>query len=155
MIKIDTLKNHPQHIPALARIYYEVLGQPWIPGASVEKAIECYKEHLNESKLPITYVALDNEIPQGMCSLRDNDGIRPDLTPWLGSLVVSPTAQKQGIAQLLINAIKQKAIEMEFEALYLFALDPTIPHYYARLGWQVIGVDNFKNIPVTVMKIAL
>lgn len=105
--------------------------------------------------MPMTYVALENDQPVGMCSLRDNDGIRPDLTPWLGSLVVSSTAQKQGIAQLLINAVKQKAADLNFNTLYLFALDPTIPNYYARLGWQAMGVDTFKSIPVTVMRTQL
>ena len=42
-----------------------------------------------------------------MCSLRGNDGIRPDLTPWLGSLVVHPDYQKQGVGRRLIDALSQ------------------------------------------------
>ncbi len=29
------------------------------------------------------------------------------------------------------------------------------PHYYEGLGWQKIGMDEFKNYPLTVMEIAL
>lgn len=155
MIKIDLLKNHPQTIPELASIWHEVLGKIWASDVSIERVHQKYKEHLNDALLPLTFVALDGEIPVGMCSLRENDGIRPDLKPWLGSLVVTPSYQKQGIAQLLIDAVKIKAIELEFKKLYLFAFDLTIPDYYERLGWRKIAMDQFKNYPVTVMEICL
>ena len=50
---------------------------------------------------------------------------------------------------------KQKARMLGFETLYLFTFDPTISDYYERLGWQRIGMDEFKGYPVTVMKTAL
>ncbi len=90
-----------------------------------------------------------------MCSLRENDGIRPDLMPWLGSLVVDPNYQKQGIGKQLIDATKEKAKQLGFKQLFLFALDPLIPNYYQTLGWQTIGMDQFKGNPVTVMEIGL
>jgi N-acetylglutamate synthase-like GNAT family acetyltransferase len=88
-------------------------------------------------------------------SLRENDGIRPDLTPWLGSLVVDPKYQKQGIGKMLIDVTVRQAKELGFEKLYLFAFDPTIPEYYERLGWRKIGMDEFKSHPVTVMEVEL
>ena len=100
-------------------------------------------------------MATDSEKPVGMCSLRENDGIRPDLTPWLGSLVVSPAYQKQGIAPLLSEATQQKAKDLGFKKIYLFAFDPTIPDFYSRLGWSVIGIDEFKGHTVTVMEFHL
>lgn len=155
MITISLLKNHPQHLPALAAIWYDVLGKPWIPGATVEKAIACYEEHLNDKEMPLTLVALDGDTPVGMCSLRDNDGIREDLTPWLGSLVIASSHQNKGIGPLLMEAIKQKAIDLHFKTLHLFTLDPNIPGYYARHGWEVMDTDEFKGIPVSVMAIDL
>ena len=85
MIKVDILKNHPNTIPALAHIWHEVLGKIWVPDVSVERVIARFADHLSDKSLPITFVALDGDVPVGMCSLRENDGIRPDLTPWLGS----------------------------------------------------------------------
>jgi GNAT superfamily N-acetyltransferase len=155
MIKIDLLKNHPQVIPALANIWHEVLGKIWVPDIPVERVITRFEDHLNDSYLPITFVALDSDMPVGMCSLRENDGIRPDLTPWLGSLVVDPTYQKQGIGKMLINVTVEKAKQLGFEKLYLFAFDPTLPNYYQRLGWEKIGMDEFKFHPVMVMKVTL
>jgi predicted N-acetyltransferase YhbS len=155
MIKIDLLKNHPNAIPALANIWHEVLGKIWVPDISVERVITRFADHLNDSNLPITFVALDSDLLVGMCSLRENDGIRPDLTPWLGSLVVDPKYQRQGIGRMLIDMTLLKAKELGFKKLYLFAFDPTIPEYYKRLGWRKIGMDEFKSHPVTVMEVEL
>ncbi len=155
MITIDLLKNHQDSIPRLAAIWHEVLGKIWVPDVPIERVIQKYDSHLNDTQLPITFVATDGEKPVGMCSLRENDGIRPDLTPWLGSLVVSPDYQKQGIAPLLIEASQQKAKDLGFKKIYLFAFDPTIPDYYSRLGWSVIGIDEFKGHAVTVMEFSL
>ena len=125
MIKIDLLKKHPNTIPALANIWHEVLGQIWVPDISVERVITRFADHLNDQALPITFIALDGDLPVGMCSLRENDGIRPNLTPWLGSLVVDPKYQKQGIGRILIDVTVLKAKELGFEKLYLYNLFQT------------------------------
>ena len=121
----------------------------------VELVITRLKESRNYQALSITFVALHGDLPVGMCSLRENDGIRPDLTPWLGSLVVDPKYQKQVIGKMLIDVTVLKAKELGFEKLYLFAFDHTIPAYYKRLGWKKIGMDEFKSHPVTVMEMEL
>jgi N-acetylglutamate synthase-like GNAT family acetyltransferase len=154
-IKIDLLKNHPDCINRLAEISYELIGKIWIPESTIENVVQKLRVHLNENTLPITYVALDGTIPVGMCSLRQNDGIRPDLTPWLGSLVVDPLYQKQGIGNMLVDTIKHTAKDLGHAKLFLFAFDRTVPIYYARLGWNKIGLDEFKGHPVTVMEIGL
>jgi GNAT superfamily N-acetyltransferase len=155
MIKIDLLKHHPDAIPALADIWHELLGKIWVPDVPVERVITRFAGHLNDQALPITFVALDGDLPVGMCSLRDNDSIRPDLVPWLGSLVVDPKYQNQGIGKMLIDVTVLKAKELGFEKLYLFALHPTVTVYYERLGWNKIGMDEFKSHPVTVMEVDL
>jgi N-acetylglutamate synthase-like GNAT family acetyltransferase len=155
MIKIDLLKNHPRAIPALAHIWHEVLGKIWLPDVPIESVIKRFADHLNDKALPITFIALDDDLPVGMCSLRASDGIRPDLTPWLGSLVVDPKYQKQGIGKMLIDATLLKAKELSFEKLYLFAVDSTMPEYYRRLGWRKIGMDELKSYAVTIMEVDL
>ncbi|CZL29128.1 GNAT family N-acetyltransferase [Legionella pneumophila] len=155
MVTIDYLKHHSQSIPELAKIWHEVLGQIWVPDVPISRVEENLSNHLNTEQLPLTFIALHEHKPVGMCSLRVNDGIRSELTPWLGSLVVSPSYQKQGIARQLINRTKKEAQTLRFKNLYLFAFDPTIPEYYSRLGWCTIGIDEFKGHPVTVMEIML
>ncbi|AFJ42898.1 GNAT family N-acetyltransferase [Francisella orientalis] len=155
MIKIKLLTNHPNTIPALAHIWHEVLGKIWVPDIPIKRVITRFADHLKTQALSITFIALDGDLPVGMCSLRENDDIRPDLNPWLGSLVVDPKYQKQGIGKMLIDVTVLKAKELGFEKLYLFAFDPTIPEYYERLGWRKIGMDEFKFHPVTVMEMEL
>ena len=155
MSKIDLLKNHPSTIPALAHIWHEILGKIWVPDVPVERVIARFADHMNDQALPITFVALDGDLPVGMCSLRENDGIRPDLTPWLADVVVDPKYQKQGIGKMLVDVAAKKAKDLDFEKLYLFTFDPTIPEYYECLGWKKIGMDEFKSHPVTVMEVEL
>jgi len=154
-VTIDFLKNHPHKIKRCAEIWLEVLGKIWVPEVTLDQVVENLHNHLNDNQLPITFVALDDEVPVGMCSLRKNDGILPNLMPWLGSLVVDPVYQKQGIGNKLVEVTKLKAQELGFDTLHLFAFDATIPEYYQRLGWNIISMDNFKRHPVTVMQCLL
>ena len=155
MIKIDLLKNHPCAIQALAHIWHDVLGRIWLPEISVESVMAKFADYLNDKNLPITFVALHDDVPVGMCSLRENDGIRPSFTPLLVALVVDSKYQKQGIGKMLVDAAFVKAKQLGFKKLYLFAFDPTILQYYERLGWKTIGMDEFKSRPVTVMEVNL
>jgi GNAT superfamily N-acetyltransferase len=167
MITIDLLKNHPEAIPRSASIWYEVLGKVWIPDTSIEQIIKLSADYLNDSTLPLTLVALDDGKPIGTCSLRRDDSIRPDFIyanlsaeelakiGWLESIVVDTAYQKQGVGKLLIEAIQNKAREFGINRLFLFAFDKTLLDYYARFGWKIIGMDKFKDHPVTVMEAIL
>lgn len=89
-----------------------------------------------------------------MCSLRPNDGIRPELTPWLASLYVEPDFRGQGIAVKLIKDITQKAKSLGYHALYLLAFDEALPNWYEKQGWQKIGQDAVHFHPVTLMSLS-
>lgn len=154
-ITISYLKNHPQVIPALARIWHSVLGRVWVPDIPIERVEQRFRDHLNDVLLPMTFVAFDGNKLVGSVSLRENDGIQPHLMPWLGSLVVDTAYQKCGIGKMLIDVTKQKAIELDFKTLYLFTFDPALPAYYVRQGFNKIGMDEFRGHPVTVMETSL
>jgi len=155
MIHYGYLKDHAEFIPQLAEIWYEVLGKIWLPNVKIEQVIKNFENHLNKDFLPLTIVAIQGTTPIGMCSLRNTDGIRPDLSPWLGSLIVHPQYQHQGIGKELITRIQNIAKSMNFQQLYLFAFDPTIPEWYIKLNWSIFSMDKFKGHPVTVMSIYL
>ncbi|MGM9451965.1 GNAT family N-acetyltransferase [Legionella bozemanae] len=154
MIKIDLLKNHPQSIPTLAHIWHEVLGKIWMPEIGLEEIEFLYCEELKQD-MPLTYIAQYAEIPVGSCTLQLKEDVRPDLGPWIGDLVVDPKYQKQGIGKMLLDAAVQKALALGFDRLYLFAFDPTITDYYVRQGFRIIGMDEFKKRPVTLMELVL
>lgn len=155
MITIDYLKHHPQHIPTLTEIWLDVIGKKWTPHVTFEEAKQRFQTRLNADTLPLTLVALDENIPVGMCSLCFIDGIRNDLSPWLGSLVVDPQRQNKGIGKMLINSTKDKAKIMGYKTLYLFTFDPTLPSYYNQLGWNTLERGNFQNRPITIMSVNL
>ncbi len=154
MITITLLKNHPECVTRIAEIWHEVLGKKWFPEIGIQEIESGYLEELNDD-MPLAYVALHNDLPVGTCSLQFKGGIRPDLAPWLGDLVVDLAYQKQGIGKMLIDAAKNKAKELGFSNLYLFTFEPTLFAYYSKLGWNTIGIDKFKGQPVTVMEVAL
>lgn len=60
MIKIDTLKNNPHSIMALANIWHEVLGKIWMPEIEIKEIESLYYEDFNQEIL-ITYVAFWKE----------------------------------------------------------------------------------------------
>lgn len=155
MIKIDLLKNHPSAIPALAHIWHDVLGRIWFPELTIKEIESLTFDEINHPDETTSFVALCDEIPVGFCTLKLKEEFRPELSPWLADVVVDPKYQKQGIGRMLIDMALLKAKKLEFEKLYLFAFDPTIPKYYERLGWKQIGMDEFKSHPVTVMEISL
>ena len=154
-IKILNLLEHQQSIPYLAKLQYEEIGRHWVPDASISRAQERLITHLNRNKLPLAVVALEDDKPVGMACLRETDGIQPGVCPWLGSLVVDPKFRAKGVGQLLIEAIKSHARELKYEILYLLAFDPTIPSWYASLGWEHTGFDELFGHRVTVMSIKL
>jgi len=152
---IKYLTECKEHIPILAKLWYEEISRHWAPSPSIEKAQQKLIEHLNFNKMPMAFVALCDDQPIGMACLRENDGIRPGVLPWLGSLVVNPAYRGQKVGELLINTVKEKAVELDHQILYLLAFDPTIPNWYARLGWQQIGDDELFGHRVAVMNISL
>lgn len=153
--QIKLLADCPEHIPALSELWLEELGRKWIPNASVERASNSFKEHLNINELPQTLVMLDGDTPIGTVSLRDNDGIREDLTPWLGTLIVHPDYRRQGVGETLIEAIKLRCQSLGFDKLYLFVLDPVLPQWYQKLGWKEIARDMYHIHKVTVMEMQI
>ena len=154
-IEIKFLIDCEEHLPVLAKLWYEEISRHWVPDASIEKAKERLLAHSNKEKIPMAIVALHDNNPVGMACLRDTDGIRPGVTPWLGSLVVDQKFRGKQIGGALIDAVKRQAKLLRHDMLYLLAFDPTIPNWYSRLGWQTIGDDALLGRRVTVMSIAI
>lgn len=129
-------------MPAIANIWYEVLGKVWIPEIQTKEIETLSYKEFNQD-MPLTYIALlgPQEIPVGACTLELDGGIRPDLTPWIGGLVVNTKYQKQGIGKRLLNTAVRKAEEFGFKKVYLFTFEQLIASYYERFGWEKIGVD--------------
>jgi len=154
-IEIKFLADCQEHIPALAKLWYEEISRHWVADASIEKAKNRLITHLNKEKIPMALVALHDDIPIGMACLRETDGIRLGVMPWLGSLVVDRQFRGKQIGETLIEAIKSQAKLFNHNTLYLLAFDPTIPRWYAKLGWEPAGEDMLLGHRVAVMSISI
>lgn len=152
MITIDLLRNHQDIIPQVAKLWWDGFGSMWQPDISVDEIESFYLNEMEAEELPITFVALDNGIPIGMCSLSANDGIRPDLTPWLASAFVDEAYRGTGVGKQLVMAILKQARTLGFPSLYLYIFEQSLSDYYARFGFQQIAVDTYDNLPVIVMQ---
>ncbi len=153
--KIKHLADCQECIPHLAKLWYEEISRHWAPDPTIEKAQQKLLAHLHRDKMPMAFAAFHNDQPIGMACLREFDGIREGTMPWLGSLVVHPDYRGQKAGEALINFVKGKAKSLGHQTLYLLAFDPTIPQWYAKLGWAHIGDDQLFDHPVTVMSIDL
>jgi len=154
-IKIAYLKEYQEYVPALGQWSFDTWSK-FNPTSTRKGQIEKFKAHCNIDTLPLTLVALDEmDRLLGMCSLRESDGIRPDLTPWLASLFVVPSHRNKKIAEKLIAATKRVAKEMGFDILYLLTFESSLNAYYARHGWELIGNDKLNEHPVSVMETKL
>ena len=152
-ISIDYLKNYSSALPQVARIWHECIGKIWSPDTTLAEIELRFQAHMNDNALPLTMVAIYNGVPIAMCSLRANDGIIIDnLTPWLGSLVVDPPYQRQGVGKKLIDAVKQKTKQLGFDKLFLFAHGEETAAYYKKLNWHVIGTRIFEGDEVIIME---
>ncbi len=154
-ITISLLKDTPESINRIVEIWQECLGHHW-DADYAQEVQQILRESLNESFLPLAFVAFSNNKPVGMCHLKKSDGLRPILSPWLRSLVVTAEYQNQGIGKLLIEAVKQKAKALGFQKLYLWTYEGPLPdEYYKPLGWKKVGTGQYLDKPLILMMIKL
>lgn len=151
MIAIDLLQNYQSAIPQLSKIWHNQLGKIWMPHLSIEYIKTLLGSWIHSTTLPLALVAFENEKPIGIASLQSECGLSSDLTPWLGSLVIDASHQKQGIGSLLVYAIKEKTRDLGYTNLYLFTFDTALIDYYHKLGFNVVGTDMFCKQPITIM----
>jgi GNAT superfamily N-acetyltransferase len=99
-----------------------------------------------------TFVLLDDNVPVGTASLVNNDlPSRPDLTPWLASVLVLPPFRGKGYSAPLVRRVEQAAI-LSTATLWLYTW--SAESVYAKLGWQRVGTsrDEARSIDVVLMK---
>lgn len=145
------LPQNPQIIRQLAEWFYA----EWLssnPQASIEKMEATLTLRAESQKVPLTMVCFDEEGSlAGSASLTVCDmKSHPELTPWLGSVFVAPSARGQGLASKLCLKIETEAQKLGYSKLYLFT-DDKMP-LYTKLGWLIRSVEEYKGKTVTIME---
>ena len=146
MAVIKLLNDHPDYAPILAFWSY----MEWYRNRPIEFDIvlKFYQIRKNDKTLPISWVSIEDGIPVGMISLKENDlWSRMDLKPWLSSLYVLPEFRNLGIGTLLIKSVIDKSRELGYSRLYLFTAQSKeyqLDNFYIRKGWRFFdnAIDN-------------
>ena len=146
-LNIVALNDRPDLAPMVAEWLYAEFNHAHGP------SLEQRTDYLRSQTCPEqTFVLCDNEIPVATASLVVNDlPSRPDLTPWLASVLVRPEFRGRGYSAPLVRHVEAAAAPMASTLwLYTWTAEPL----YARLGWDVVGAerDTNRDIPVVLMK---
>jgi N-acetylglutamate synthase-like GNAT family acetyltransferase len=149
-MRIVFLADFPHHVPTVAAwVYHQWLQQE--SGRSLARVEAQFSTHLQRDAIPLTLLALaEDQTLLGTASLYPQDmSTRPELSPWLAAVYVVPAYRTQGIGTQLVQASERVAGELGVPRLYLFTPDRMT--FYARLGWEVLEPDVYRNEPVTIM----
>ena len=150
MIEIVTLFDRPEFIPLVARWNWEEWSD-LLPCDSCEAFADDLRAHTRRDGVPITFLALDGDMPVGTTSLIADDlEMRPDLTPWFASLYVIPSQRGRGLGTMLVRHAVHMARTFGIETLYLYT--PGQETFYRRLGWEFVETTEFRSHAITIMR---
>lgn len=145
------LADEPEQVATCAKWAFDAWGK-YNPTVTQDMRAERFREHCNKDKIPLTIICkVDSQIA-GMASLRANDGIGEELSPWLGSLYVAEKFRRSGIGAKLIARIEREACKLGFQNLYLLTYEVTLPYWYSALGWKKTKDDILFGNSIVVMQ---
>ena len=124
----------PDHRPLVASWIYEAFwfGQE---GYSPEYFEAVLGEAADPENIPLSLLALEDEVPVGTVNLIVNDDPeRPHLTPWLAALYVDPGFRGRGHAVALVRRLLDEAARLNCAEVYLAT---HIPDFYRRFGAEI------------------
>jgi len=101
-------------------------------------------------EVPTGFVAMLGEVVVGMACLVAHDmETRPELTPWLATVLVAPAHRGRGIGSALSERVVAEGRALAFSKLYLVTFDKS--SFYARLGWKHFEQTQYLGLPATIM----
>jgi predicted GNAT family acetyltransferase len=146
-LNIVALTDRPELAPAIAGWLLDEFRHALSPSHDEQMA-----KLLAQKASEETFVLFEDNVPVGTASLVMNDlPSRPDLTPWLASVLVRPQFRGRGYSAPLVKHVEATAAA---SAAILWLYTWTAEPVYARLGWERVGLerDTDRNIEVVLMK---
>lgn len=120
------------------------------PGQTLEERTVRIRGKMNVDRVPIAFVALDEEDRiAGTASLIFDDLEGDPRNPWLASVFVPPEHRKKGIASTLVRTVEDAARRLGYSRLYLFT--SSAPTLYAGLGWRALEQRDYRGEHIQVM----
>lgn len=159
-IKIQLLQSAPECFAQVAAWHHQECERQGLQ-SSLSIRQQRLLLHVREDTIPKTLIVfLDGQII-GCVSLvnytyrADSSQLLPKNTApvWLSNLFVVEEKRRKGFGNLLIEAAKKYALEMEVEELWLSAAEHT--EYYQKRGWTISRHTRLGGRQVNVMQIYL
>ena|SRR5687768_928852 len=149
MVTIEYLADHPEAVPMLARLHHEQ-WRAVTPHLTIADRIAGFQSRMQRQQVPTGFVAVVDGTVAGMACLVAHDmETRPELTPWLATVLVAPEYRRRGIGSALSERVAVEGRVLGFPQLYLVTFDKT--GLYARLGWSEMERTEFLGLPATIM----
>jgi predicted N-acetyltransferase YhbS len=154
-MRIVSLIDELDLLPPLAQLHHDEWSHV-SPFKTVGQHLTKLRSRIGRDPIPATFVvAVDREVVGSVSLLKrdDIDDVRPDLTPWLASLMVAPGHRSRGLGRALVQHCIDQARLLGYPALFLY----TDSHaaYYSRLGWLTMEQRLSRGADVTVMQFLL
>ena len=153
-ITIEPIRPGSPWIAPLASSHFDYWGE--LTGYNSEDAYRTFVEQAaNSVSLPRVLIASDDERFLGSVNLLPGEMTsRPQLSPWLGQLLVVPASRSCGVGAALLQAAAAYVATLGHDRLFLFT-SGTLPSYYRRIGWRDVEDVFYLGKMRTIMKLEL
>lgn len=134
-VEIKPLCENKSLIPKIAHWIWQEFwaDKPDFSANYFEKRL--HNEFLNNTQIPLGFVAFMNTSPCGSVLLIENDDEkRTHLRPWLAALFVLPESRNQGVGRALVQSVLLHAKKLNERQIFLGTDNP---RYYLNLGAEV------------------
>jgi predicted N-acetyltransferase YhbS len=137
--------------PHLMQVADWLHGQWWGADGWSAEATAAWLGAATGPHAPVSFVAERDGEALGTATLDTDDlPARPELTPWLASVLVRPDRRRQGVASALVRAVEAHAAGLGHRELWLFTPDQSA--FYAARGWRSVGEEVWHDRQVTLMR---
>ncbi|MFK0569685.1 GNAT family N-acetyltransferase [Endozoicomonas sp.] len=148
-MKIVNLKELPSCIDRIAFWHFSEWGA-WYPDSELEDFKADMEASLLASKIPQTWVLMEEEEGWGSVSILEKDlPDYPELSPWLANVYVEPSKRGLGYGQRLVRVAMEFAVQQNLKPLFLYTTDQM--SFYEKLGWETFKEDVYQGKKIFLM----
>lgn len=152
--QVTALAKHPEHIEGVAERTYRLWGHliREDTGMTAVEYIEVVRSRAVTDSVPLTLIALEGDALVGSVSLKKHEASSaPDLTPWIGGLLVDEAMRGKGLGKALLVEAEAAAARLGYPWLYL-SCERHVEPFYERLGWTLLKRAISCGDEVAIMK---